>query len=646
MSVPFFALGQTKTASTPDRSIRGRSHAPFSFSLTATTGTAPLRQPQRKRGLMPPKAKSSGGRNPHHLTKAKVPVDARKLKRVFEIHIRLMWGLLSQNAIPELPSNELMERFRQRYASAEVVVTVFQDLRRDFTAEMNVMIRARKLRTDAALVNGDIATAITSIDTSLLAVAISMHVQVGLEHFRPDLLGGAPDDPYNMLHEISAIKSFTILLTTGAYLDFKANMTRAEDVLLLRGLFRNFVFSYIRKKVVLERKTPGAAAILTLANDIYRRRKRLSDARVSWIRQQGFSSAMESLFEEPECNSDDEATVLGGTTVYIRNGKEHRDPSLDELLHSYIDPERIKTVALTQSRRSLVTERERVEHPDAPHYSKYGMHLPPSCALDWFNPETHPQSVTTFANPPLLCRSWSSVRYGNAVKARYNLPTKAEMERIRAAMGKEKEKRERREFFGDDDNGSDGDDGDGNGGDDDDDMGGDAPTGPKPPSAPQTPSKPGPPGSSSSAGPSSPFRPGLFNSLMHATGLAPRPAPQPPISDELFSQMAPSFPPTSNPSAPPIHTLASSVVFDPTAPLGVHHEPIATSTSEPLLPSAPKRRKVGDTGAAVARNATAGPGPSTELKCKEGKSRAVKKIATGGEDAEMTPVGAAASSGQ
>lgn len=95
----------------------------------------------------------------------------------------------------------------------------------------------------------------------------------GLQHWAPDILSDDPESMYNLLHEYIALTTFEQVAGHFGYIFTGINLSYIHDFSLMRRLYRNFVFSYMRGLAKLEVKTPGGVAKNKILGNITKRRK-------------------------------------------------------------------------------------------------------------------------------------------------------------------------------------------------------------------------------------------------------------------------------------------------------------------------------------------------------------------------------------
>ena len=95
----------------------------------------------------------------------------------------------------------------------------------------------------------------------------------GLERWAPDIMSSDPDSMYNLLHEHIALIKFEQVASTFGYSHLGINLQLVQNFVLLRKLYRNFVFSHMCKLAKLEAKSPGSIAKGNEMTNVWKRRK-------------------------------------------------------------------------------------------------------------------------------------------------------------------------------------------------------------------------------------------------------------------------------------------------------------------------------------------------------------------------------------
>ncbi|KAJ3865337.1 hypothetical protein EV359DRAFT_63227 [Lentinula novae-zelandiae] len=370
----------------------------------------------------------------YHIKSEDIPEDARGLKRAFEIHIRILWNSVSENVAPETPSNIDIANFRQRFSNRQEVDEVLKKPKVSLSHESLEAVES--LRRTCQIDPGTIASAIAQVDDHSLRMTFSVISLFGVAKWRPDVLGASPTSLYNLTMESIAISSFELGLQSHGYVYFEPNLEYIHNTAFLRQIYRNYVYSHLKKQILKESREKGK-----LASDAV---KRLMKARIKYARDSGFNDRLKSLIAEPECNSEDEDADDGSLHILVKN---LRSENATHFIKHDID-KGIRTVAdLTGSNRHSYRKKPRKLHPS--NKKSIFRKLPKYCALDWFIPEQFnslpPQIRKRYVNAKIALPSldkrkklkvadWAFLleedfmkKYGNEVQKLYKFPTEEEL---------------------------------------------------------------------------------------------------------------------------------------------------------------------------------------------------------------------------
>ncbi|KAJ6573794.1 hypothetical protein DFH09DRAFT_865130, partial [Mycena vulgaris] len=216
----------------------------------------------------------------------------------------------------------------------------------------------------------------------------------------PDVLSNF-GSMYNRVHERIAIKTFQEVAISHCYSRLSPDLTNLGNMQLLEKFYRNYIFSYIYGLAKKEMKAAG------------------------------------SLSVDPD-----------GKPCYIIHDKPGRNPSITTFFR-HIDAQRWKIKLATQKAGQLIHERRRVAMPDIVE-STIGQRFPTDAPLDWFEPayfNALPAALRSryaeaaIALPleedwyqqefKIMKRNAFMKKYGNKVKARYQLPTPEELAQMK-----------------------------------------------------------------------------------------------------------------------------------------------------------------------------------------------------------------------
>ncbi|KAJ6632491.1 hypothetical protein B0H10DRAFT_1760682, partial [Mycena sp. CBHHK59/15] len=186
------------------------------------------------------------------------------------LHIRILLNATSSLDVPAIPNAATVASFQQMFSSAQDIHNHAANIsynHQDTTANIT------KLRSGAALQPGStIAKNIAQVDDHILHTIFSAVRHFGLLEWRPDIINGTPGTLYNVMHEVIALKTFQTAAIAGGYIRLSPNLTRLNDMTLLRKFYQSYLFHYLKEQLQKELKTPGKVAEGAENREIYRRR--------------------------------------------------------------------------------------------------------------------------------------------------------------------------------------------------------------------------------------------------------------------------------------------------------------------------------------------------------------------------------------
>ncbi|MBW0498864.1 hypothetical protein O181_038579 [Austropuccinia psidii MF-1] len=135
------------------------------------------------------------------------------VKDLFYLHIKALWDLKEQDAIPEPPTQEELVNFYRKFSNAQQIETAVQnsggvlelesedDLQKYAKAQLETVTLGRGMKNLSQL---------------YIDYVGGMLTRIGFTHWRPNLTRNC-DDLYNVACPITAIVSFKQLVVGGAY---------------------------------------------------------------------------------------------------------------------------------------------------------------------------------------------------------------------------------------------------------------------------------------------------------------------------------------------------------------------------------------------------------------------------------------------
>ncbi|KAJ3965809.1 hypothetical protein EV361DRAFT_1017082 [Lentinula raphanica] len=446
---------QGKSSKKKRKRQRSPSPAP---SATGPSGTAASQEPptssKKARSDSRAKPKPTGEKKKksdmYHVKSTNIPEDARGIKRAFEIHIRILWGSVSEGVAPETPSNVDIANFEKKFSNASQVDEVLNQPKVSLSRES--LEKIESLRRSCRLDPGTIASAIAQVSDQSLRMTFGVLSSFGLAKWRPDVLGASPTSFYNQAMESIAISSFEYGLQNNGYISFEPNLEYVHNTAFLSRIYRNYVYSHLRKQILKESREQGRLASEAVRRGMYKRRKKLAKARIKFVKEAGYNNRVKRLVGEPECHSDDEDADDGSLHILIKN---LRNENTSQFFKHEID-KGIRTIAdLTGTKRHSYKKKNRIPHPT--NKKSIFKKLPSECPIDWFQPEKFnalPAQIrkryvdAPVALPPLEERKklqmleWALLpedefmtKYGDKVRELYKFPTQEELDAMEESSG-------------------------------------------------------------------------------------------------------------------------------------------------------------------------------------------------------------------
>ncbi|KAJ7239137.1 hypothetical protein C8J57DRAFT_1086593, partial [Mycena rebaudengoi] len=285
-------------------------------------------------------------------------------QNAMNLHIRALWGLTKATDVPPESSNAIIQHFNGRFDSTEKLSELRASLRKskDNPGRAGIEL-VDSLHKEIRLQRSPIAKNISRMGDTFLNLMFSAVLTAGLSSWCPDPLGSL-DSMYNQVHEIVAIESFQVVAIAFGYAHMNIDLARIQNPILLRDLYRSFIYSYIAGLVRKEANETGGLARASFETNAYRRRVQLGERRESYFIDQGYPSRIVRLVSDVECTSDDEGPVVETDSmnvahlVYYVNSKEARNAT-HTAFNRGEDIERINAALALGKGQHLKSERAR-----------------------------------------------------------------------------------------------------------------------------------------------------------------------------------------------------------------------------------------------------------------------------------------------
>ncbi|KAI0037496.1 hypothetical protein FA95DRAFT_1614153, partial [Auriscalpium vulgare] len=269
---------------------------------------------QKQAGRAQASKSSPGGSDQWHVSQDSVPEEAKGIQNALHIHIRMLGFLVTSHTFPEKISGTEGNLFSERFSDAPGIRSAVDAeiaRARDPSGAAQAMVTRLNKALDAAAASDKdknkrsfIIPAIRRIVPDFLLLSYSVVTSLGLKAWNPDL-GSAADSIYNLLHEQIALSTFKTLCLSYAYTAHRINFEELNKPVLLRKLYRNYVFSYLRKRFMKDSSRNGSVKESDELSNLYKRRKKLRKERVQYLKDQSYNTRVLRLFSANAANSED-----------------------------------------------------------------------------------------------------------------------------------------------------------------------------------------------------------------------------------------------------------------------------------------------------------------------------------------------------
>ena len=191
-----------------------------------------------------------------------------------QVHCRALWQLPSQNSVPPKVTLTDRARYNSRFSSESAIKSsVHASLDANSVDINEAQSRVRQLLDSLVDLNSTTANHIQRIDENFLRLMFRTVSFFGLAHWAPDVLSQDPNSMYNLLHEHIALVTFEQVAAGFGYSHLGIDLSLIHNFVLMRKLYRNFVYSYMHGIAKSENKTPGSVAKSKAMTNVWKRRK-------------------------------------------------------------------------------------------------------------------------------------------------------------------------------------------------------------------------------------------------------------------------------------------------------------------------------------------------------------------------------------
>ncbi|PPQ77157.1 hypothetical protein CVT24_009828 [Panaeolus cyanescens] len=362
---------------------------------SGTTGLDPPRHPSSK-----PAQNVGGSRHAtkkkasqiHRLLNSEYPPETKPLKKAFETHIRLLWGMVEKQSVPPTASPAKILEFNQRVSSTTNDNAADTANANDPPSEMDLTNRQAIIPISTTTISpattSQIQRYMRGIEDHVISYLRGSLARAGLSEWRPDL-NQTSSSLYNSLHRMVAIDNFRQAVIGGGYDHMLQDTHYLSDSGLLSKFYNGLVHYRYLKRFNRNAQDPGSVEAADEMSPVYKNRERLAAARRKFLRDNGYPARYRQLITTKATSDDelapDEAQTLRGKQIYYIKTRPERSPAVNSFIRR-IDEMREQMTKFGS--KATVVKRIRQPPPpdrDVDHQTSF-LQLPRNMPIDYFKP--------------------------------------------------------------------------------------------------------------------------------------------------------------------------------------------------------------------------------------------------------------------
>lgn len=250
-------------------------------------------------------------------------VDSFDLQAAFEVHIRVLWGMLQVKSVPP-PANETsMQFFHASSNDLEQIKAAIDSVATPFLVAKHQIQMLR----EASMGRIRVSRGMITLDTQAILTLHGALSKAGLSSWGPNLTQ-SHDALYNAANQYIAIQTFREVAVGPCYKYLQVNIDFVNDIGFLTSVYNHYAHYLSAAKFKREVKTPGRLAAAEDAKTISQRRRRVSssyhlcilnhllthilprpqlaETRMAFAQKNNFSRRYKNILAQPYAHSDDE----------------------------------------------------------------------------------------------------------------------------------------------------------------------------------------------------------------------------------------------------------------------------------------------------------------------------------------------------
>ncbi|KAI9608933.1 hypothetical protein H4Q26_005127 [Puccinia striiformis f. sp. tritici PST-130] len=190
--------------------------------------------------------------NPLQMISRDMPESFSLTRDALYVHIKLIWNLLEQKAIPSPPHPNTILEFTSRFSNADKIERTANDTSGAALIPVKEVVTFKDIKCGRKKVG----KGLVNLEEFFVSYTQAILARLGIRVWAPDL-EDLPDSLYNEACRQAALKSFRQASVGGAYAYMNVNLKYATDLTLLIPAYNHYVHylqatRYNREKIRLE----------------------------------------------------------------------------------------------------------------------------------------------------------------------------------------------------------------------------------------------------------------------------------------------------------------------------------------------------------------------------------------------------------
>ncbi|EFP79891.1 uncharacterized protein PGTG_05116 [Puccinia graminis f. sp. tritici CRL 75-36-700-3] len=246
----------------------------------------------------PPEISNSVGKKPNKVLKS-----IKESKNAVFIHIKMLWGLLKSDSVPEAPDLGDLQEFYHNFSREDHInqAAATGSSRHELinTSEVQILKDARTGRIR-------IGNSYLNVGDNFIRYAKGLMARLGFRVWRPNLDEDS-NSLYNSACRIAAVTTFQELAGAKAYAYLNINPEAVQNMAFLIQSYNHFVHFLMLEKFKKEQKEAGKLKKDVRHKNVQKNRERLAASRLEFAIINKLPERYQKILTPISAHSDDEA---------------------------------------------------------------------------------------------------------------------------------------------------------------------------------------------------------------------------------------------------------------------------------------------------------------------------------------------------